>query len=240
MCARAWLFKVQEKRDPSLWGAITLLLRLGEHQRSTSPSPWSVTSDLSTLPAQLPHQMVMCPAGIRRAGVCGKTIHGHLLEIPLLCMWSEEETIQASTERKRRGRKEWFACIFSLTYSNLGMAETDSRVFSGPCLVAQLTSGAKYGVTGRALGQQNKPESSDVESAQHNREMLGKSAARNCRLYGTTDYSGYLPPTKALNMQYKPTHKQTNKQTHTIHINTQTPEGSWRTPARGEHHSETH
>lgn len=31
---------------------------------------------------------------------------------------------------------------------------------------------------------------------------------------GTTDYSGYLPPTKALNMQYKPMYKQTDTHSH--------------------------
>ncbi|TNN84227.1 hypothetical protein EYF80_005554 [Liparis tanakae] len=56
-----------------------------------------------------------------------------------------------------------------------------------------------------------KMKSSDLESGQpggKRGEQSRMPGTEGCD--GTADYSGYLPPTKALNMQYKPRHKQTN------------------------------
>lgn len=49
-------------------------------------------------------------------------------------------TFITESEGKAGGTKEWFVCNLNLIYSNLVMAEMDSRVLYGPCLVALLNS----------------------------------------------------------------------------------------------------
>ena len=229
VCVSAWLFEAQNTRPISLRchhsapvTRSTLTFRC-----CTSASPRSVTSEPFPLAGPSGPSDGYVPCRDQRTWDTWKSYSWPFFwdSSGMASLWVKKRNIMADlhfhrkVRRESKGRKEWFECRLNLIYSNSVMAEMDSRVLYGPCLVVLLTTGAKSRVTGSALGQlgsrAGKMESWELELAQPGRERLAEPAARNWGLYGTTDCSGYLPPTKALNMQYKPTHKQTNKQIHT-------------------------
>lgn len=106
--------------------------------------PRSVTSDPTPWPF-LTHQMDICLAGLRESGLHGKTIHGCFYRF----LWSASPlhierkrkiswltcTFIAEWERKAGKGKELFVCNVNLIFSNLAMAEMDSKALNGPCLV---------------------------------------------------------------------------------------------------------
>lgn len=155
--------------------------------------------------------MDMHPAEFREPGVHGKAIHGRVIEIQIPLLFERRISWLTEWEGRIWGRKEWFVCNSNLIYSNLVMAEMDSRLLYRLCLLFLLTLRAKFTVTGSAFGQLNhswgdealRPEFRPTWQQKGAQSWLPKTVMAT-----QTILENSLPP-RPFTMWYKPTHKQT-------------------------------